>query len=102
MSYFSTLVSRLRTAGIEPGDSDDLKLKKSLLLLAMGLTTAQATGAAAAIGDLLKPMGFTAQAAADMSHRFSPSSSAVARLAEVGAAPPFVPAERARSHSLPR
>lgn len=40
MSYLSTLVSRLRTAGIEPGDSDELKLKKSLLLLAMGLTTA--------------------------------------------------------------
>ncbi len=40
MSYFSTLVNRLRTAGIEPGDSDDLKLKKSLLMLAMGLTTA--------------------------------------------------------------
>ena len=40
MSYLSTLVSRLRTAGIEPGDSDDLKLKKSLLMLAMGLTTA--------------------------------------------------------------
>ncbi len=40
MSYLSVLVARLRTAGIEPGDSDELKLKKSLLLLAMGLTTA--------------------------------------------------------------
>jgi class 3 adenylate cyclase len=40
MSYLSVLVSRLRTAGIEPGDSDEIKLKKSLLLLAMGLTTA--------------------------------------------------------------
>ena len=40
MSYLSTLVSRLRTAGIEPGDSDELKLKKSLLMFAMGLTTA--------------------------------------------------------------
>jgi adenylate cyclase len=30
---------RLKTAGIEPDDSDDLKLKKSLLMFAMGLTT---------------------------------------------------------------
>lgn len=40
MSYLSDLVQRLRTAGIEPGDSDELQLKKSLLMFAMGLTTA--------------------------------------------------------------
>src|SRR5262245_13608783 len=40
MSYVSELARRLRTAGIEPGDSDDLKLKKSLLMFAMGLTMA--------------------------------------------------------------
>lgn len=33
----------------------------------MGMTTAQLTGQAAAFGDLLKPMGFTADQAADMS-----------------------------------
>ena len=40
MSTVSELWRRLRTAGIEPGDSDDVKLKKSLLMFAMGLTTA--------------------------------------------------------------
>ncbi len=40
MSYLSELARRLRTAGIEPGDSDDLRLKKSLLMFAMGLTIA--------------------------------------------------------------
>ncbi|MGH8702293.1 MAG: adenylate/guanylate cyclase domain-containing protein, partial [Burkholderiales bacterium] len=40
MSYASDLWRRLKTAGIEPGDSDDIKLKKSLLMFAMGLTTA--------------------------------------------------------------
>jgi len=40
MSYLRELWGRLRTAGIEPGDSDDLRLKKSLLMFAMGLTTA--------------------------------------------------------------
>jgi class 3 adenylate cyclase len=40
MSYLGELSQRLRTAGIEPDDSDDVKLKKSLLMLAMGLTTA--------------------------------------------------------------
>src|SRR5262252_3016438 len=40
MSYFSELANRLRTAGIEPGDSDDIQLRKSLLRFAMGLTTA--------------------------------------------------------------
>jgi adenylate cyclase len=39
MNYLTVLVNRLRTAGIEPGDSDELRLKKSLLLFAMGLTT---------------------------------------------------------------
>ena len=40
MNYLRELGLRLRTAGIEPDDSDDLKLKKSLLMFAMGLTTA--------------------------------------------------------------
>ena len=40
MSYVSELWRRLKTAGVEPGDSDDIKLKKSLLMFAMGLTTA--------------------------------------------------------------
>jgi len=40
MSYLTELWRRLRTAGIQPGDSDDVKLKKSLLMFAMGLTTA--------------------------------------------------------------
>jgi len=39
MSYLADLWRRLRIAGIEPGDSDDIKLKKSLLMFAMGLTT---------------------------------------------------------------
>jgi class 3 adenylate cyclase len=40
MSYFAELGRRLRTAGIEPDDADDVKLKKSLLMFAMGLTVA--------------------------------------------------------------
>ena len=40
MSYLSELGRRLRTAGIEPDDADDVKLKKSLLMFAMGLTVA--------------------------------------------------------------
>ena len=40
MSYASTLLERLRTAGVEPCDSEDLKLKKQLLMFAMGLTVA--------------------------------------------------------------
>ncbi|HET9042560.1 MAG TPA: adenylate/guanylate cyclase domain-containing protein [Burkholderiales bacterium] len=40
MSYLSELGRRLRTAGIEPDDTDDVKLKKSLLMFAMGLTVA--------------------------------------------------------------
>jgi class 3 adenylate cyclase len=40
MSYLSELGRRLKTAGIEPDDADDVKLKKSLLMFAMGLTVA--------------------------------------------------------------
>ncbi|HEY9397818.1 MAG TPA: adenylate/guanylate cyclase domain-containing protein [Burkholderiales bacterium] len=39
MSTLQELANRLRTAGIEPGDSEELRLKKSLLMFAMGLTT---------------------------------------------------------------
>jgi adenylate cyclase len=40
MSNVSELLSRLRTAGVEPGDSDDIRLKKQLLMFAMALTIA--------------------------------------------------------------
>ncbi len=40
MSTVTELWRRLKTAGVEPGDSDEIKLKKSLLMFAMGLTTA--------------------------------------------------------------
>ncbi|MCX7891183.1 MAG: adenylate/guanylate cyclase domain-containing protein [Burkholderiales bacterium] len=40
MSYATTLLQRLRTAGVEPSDSEDVKLKKQLLMFAMGLMTA--------------------------------------------------------------
>jgi len=40
MSSLSELGRRLKTAGIEPDDTDDVKLKKSLLMFAMGLTVA--------------------------------------------------------------
>jgi class 3 adenylate cyclase len=40
MSYLAELGRRLRTAGIEPDDADDIRLKKSLLMFAMGLTVA--------------------------------------------------------------
>ena len=39
LSTLSTLSARLRTAGVNPGDAEELVLKKQLLLLAMGLTT---------------------------------------------------------------
>ena len=39
MRGLSTLSARLRTAGVNPGDAEELVLKKQLLLLAMGLTT---------------------------------------------------------------
>jgi adenylate cyclase len=39
MPSLQELAQRLRTAGIEPFDSEDLRLKKSLLMFAMGLTT---------------------------------------------------------------
>lgn len=39
MNFVQELAERLRNAGIEPGDSEDLRLKKSLLMFAMGLTT---------------------------------------------------------------
>ena len=39
MSWLSNISARLRTAGVNPGDSEALQLKKQLLLLAMGLTT---------------------------------------------------------------
>ena len=40
MTTLSTLSARLRSAGVEAGDSDELKLKKQLLLFAMGLMKA--------------------------------------------------------------
>jgi len=40
MSNVSELLSRLRTAGVEPGDPEDIRLKKQLLMFAMALTIA--------------------------------------------------------------
>lgn len=40
MSYVSELLSRLRTAGVEPDDPEELRLKKQLLMFAMALTIA--------------------------------------------------------------
>jgi adenylate cyclase len=40
MSNVSELLSRLRTAGVEPDDPDDIRLKKQLLMFAMALTIA--------------------------------------------------------------
>jgi len=40
MTNPQTLVARLRTAGIEPGDSGDLRIRKSIMVFAMGLMTA--------------------------------------------------------------
>ena len=40
MSTVSELLSRLRTAGVEPGDPEDVRLKKQLLMFAMALTIA--------------------------------------------------------------
>ncbi len=40
MTTLATISARLHAAGVEPGDSDDLKLKKQLLLFAMALMTA--------------------------------------------------------------
>lgn len=42
MRSLSVLYGRLRTAGAEPGDSDDLRLKKVVLLLTCGLMIAAA------------------------------------------------------------
>lgn len=39
MSTLQELVNRLRTAGVEPGDSEEVRIQKSLLMFAMGLTT---------------------------------------------------------------
>jgi len=35
-----TFVARLRSAGVEPGDSNDLRIRKSIMVFAMGLMTA--------------------------------------------------------------
>ncbi|MCL4801345.1 MAG: adenylate/guanylate cyclase domain-containing protein [Burkholderiales bacterium] len=40
MSYVSELLGRLRTAGVEPDDPEELRLKKQLLMFAMALTIA--------------------------------------------------------------
>jgi adenylate cyclase len=41
---FANFYTRLKTAGIEAGDSDDLKLKKSLVMFAAGLMTFASVG----------------------------------------------------------
>ena len=40
MSDTRTFLARLRSAGIAPGDSNDLRIKKSIMVFAMGLMTA--------------------------------------------------------------
>ncbi len=40
MTSLSVMMARLRAAGVEPGDTDGVKLQKQLLLFAMGLMTA--------------------------------------------------------------
>jgi len=40
MSYAAELLARLRTAGVEPDDPEELRLKKQLLMFAMALTIA--------------------------------------------------------------
>jgi class 3 adenylate cyclase len=40
MTASSTFIQRLRHAGIEPGDTEDLKIRKTVMIFAMGLMTA--------------------------------------------------------------
>lgn len=40
MTSLAVMMARLRAAGVEPGDTDGVKLQKQLLLFAMGLMTA--------------------------------------------------------------
>jgi len=40
MTNSPTFVARLRTAGVEPGDSNELRIRKSIMVFAMGLMTA--------------------------------------------------------------
>jgi class 3 adenylate cyclase len=40
MTHPHTFVARLRNAGVEPGDSNDLRIRKSIMVFAMGLMTA--------------------------------------------------------------
>jgi adenylate cyclase len=40
MTHTHTFVARLRNAGVEPGDSNDLRIRKSIMVFAMGLMTA--------------------------------------------------------------
>ena len=64
--------AKLEALGIKSatvfGDSlADVETWASGVAGSMGMTTAELTGAAAGLGDLLKPMGFTADEAANMS-----------------------------------
>ena len=40
MTHPHNFVARLRSAGVEPGDSNDLRIRKSIMVFAMGLMTA--------------------------------------------------------------
>jgi adenylate cyclase len=40
MTHAQPFFARLRSAGVEPGDSDDLRIRKSIMVFAMGLMTA--------------------------------------------------------------
>jgi len=40
VTHPQSFLARLRSAGVEPGDSDDLRIRKSIMVFAMGLMTA--------------------------------------------------------------
>ena len=40
MSAQSNFFARLRSAGVSPGDTEDIRIRKSILVFAMGLMTA--------------------------------------------------------------
>jgi len=56
-----------KSATVFEGSLADVQKWAAANSKAMGLTTSAATGLAAGMGDLLKPMGFSAEAAAEMS-----------------------------------
>lgn len=66
-----------KSATVFEGSLADVQAWSDANAAAMGLTSRQATGLAAGIGDLLKPMGFTAEQAAGMSTKMLDLSGAL-------------------------